>query len=573
MANTVNILGFANTFGDWVVATNAGSNEINSLGKGNWTKDTGTLILNGAPNGLQVANNAYIQGQLQVQGTGSSAIIQNNLIVGPTVAAPTGGGSLYLNNTVFSLYSSGQANIAGTLYATGPSTGLYVSNNATINGNTRINGIATIIGSTSITGTIGASNFSGTSSGTNTGDQTDISGTAGNITAATNSTLTTLSNLSLPTSQLSGTVGVSSGGTNLSSYTTGDILYASGATTIAKLIDVATGNVVISGGVGVAPSYGKVGLTTHVSGILPSANGGTGSASLTANNVLLGNGTSSLQVVSPGNSGNLLTSTGTTWISSAPVPQIQTIGATVATNAMTISAPSGLRLDFRDPSLASGTITTVSGTPANLVIPSGATLGTIAGKLERLILLALNISGTIELAVVNIMGGVDLTETVYISTTAISAGASSPSVIYSTTARTSVAFRVIGCIDSSQVTAGLWANTPQRIQGAGGQALTALSSLGYGQTWQNVLVSPGRNPSQNYYNTTNRPIFIEVGVQAVSGSPNITIVVNGESIVNFTFPYGTGNPLSFIVPIGATYYYTVSAGTTVNRWYELREYL
>jgi hypothetical protein len=213
MANTVNILGFANTFGDWVVATNAGSNEINSLGKGNWTKDTGTLILNGTPNGLQVANNAYIQGQLQVQGTGSSAIIQNNLIVGPTVAAPTGGGSLYLNNTVFSLYSSGQANIAGTLYVTGPSTGLYVSNNAIINGNTRINGIATIIGSTSITGTIGASNFSGTSSGTNTGDQTNISGTAGNITAATNSTLTTLSALSLPTSQLSGNVSITAGGT------------------------------------------------------------------------------------------------------------------------------------------------------------------------------------------------------------------------------------------------------------------------------------------------------------------------------------------------------------------------
>ena len=46
MANTVNILGFANTFGDWVVATNADSNEINSIGKYDWTKDSGTLFIN-----------------------------------------------------------------------------------------------------------------------------------------------------------------------------------------------------------------------------------------------------------------------------------------------------------------------------------------------------------------------------------------------------------------------------------------------------------------------------------------------------------------------------------------------
>lgn len=49
-------------------------------------------------------------------------------------------------------------------------------------------------------------------------------------------------------------------------------------------------------------------------------NGGTGSTALTANNVLLGNGTSAVQVVAPGTSGNVLVSNGTTWVSSgAPV--------------------------------------------------------------------------------------------------------------------------------------------------------------------------------------------------------------------------------------------------------------
>lgn len=69
---------------------------------------------------------------------------------------------------------------------------------------------------------------------------------------------------------------VASGGTGLTSYAIGDLIYASGATTLAKLADVATGNALIAGGIGVAPSWGKVGLTTHVSGILPLANGGSG---------------------------------------------------------------------------------------------------------------------------------------------------------------------------------------------------------------------------------------------------------------------------------------------------------
>jgi len=72
------------------------------------------------------------------------------------------------------------------------------------------------------------------------------------------------------------TLPVTSGGTGFASYAVGDLVYANTTTTLAKLADIATGNVLLSGGVGVAPSYGKVGLTTHVTGILPVANGGTG---------------------------------------------------------------------------------------------------------------------------------------------------------------------------------------------------------------------------------------------------------------------------------------------------------
>lgn len=109
------------------------------------------------------------------------------------------------------------------------------------------------------------------------------------------------------------------GGTGQTSYTIGDILYASGATTLTKLAGVALGNALISGGVGAAPSWGKVSLsgTQHVTGTLPVGNGGTGAITLTANSVILGNGTSAVQSVAPGTAGNVLTSNGTTWISSA----------------------------------------------------------------------------------------------------------------------------------------------------------------------------------------------------------------------------------------------------------------
>jgi len=50
---------------------------------------------------------------------------------------------------------------------------------------------------------------------------------------------------------------------------------------------------------------------------LPVASGGTGQTSLTANNVILGNGASSVQFVAPGSAGNVLTSNGTTWVSGA----------------------------------------------------------------------------------------------------------------------------------------------------------------------------------------------------------------------------------------------------------------
>jgi len=122
------------------------------------------------------------------------------------------------------------------------------------------------------------------------------------------------------------------------------------------------------------------GLTTP----LTVAQGGIGVGTLTANNVLLGNGTSALQVVAPSTAGNVLTSNGTTWASSAPpsgtVSSIATgnglSGGTITTTGtLTIAAPS------------SGSVGSycIAGSPASGNNPTTFTPGsTVSGSTLRM---------------------------------------------------------------------------------------------------------------------------------------------------------------------------------------------
>ena len=87
------------------------------------------------------------------------------------------------------------------------------------------------------------------------------------------------------------------------------------------------------------PLNGTVGAGTPASGAFTTlsattpvavGSGGTGAATFTANNVLLGNGTSAFQVVAPGASGNVLTSNGTTWTSATPAASGASKGQAIA---------------------------------------------------------------------------------------------------------------------------------------------------------------------------------------------------------------------------------------------------
>lgn len=160
----------------------------------------------------------------------------------------------------------------------------------------------------------------------------------------------------------------------------------------------------------------------------------------------------------------------------AVASKIEPISAAVATGALTLTL-NPTALEFRSNALTSGTVNSRSVSSAlALVVPSGATLGSTSAALSRLMLLAIDNAGTVELAVCN--GSLTLDESTLISTTVLDAASDSASVIYSTAARTNVPFRIVGYVESTQATAGTWATAPSKIQGVGGQIRQASVSGG-----------------------------------------------------------------------------------------------
>jgi hypothetical protein len=119
------------------------------------------------------------------------------------------------------------------------------------------------------------------------------------------------------------------------------------------------------------------GLTTP----LTVAQGGIGAATLTANNVILGNGTSAVQVVAPSTNGNILTSNGTTWTSAAPAG----VTSAVAGNGMAVSGATGaVTFSLACPTWGTvgsdacgiGTSTGNQGSSGSVVNPTLLTVGT-----------------------------------------------------------------------------------------------------------------------------------------------------------------------------------------------------
>jgi len=222
---------------------------------------------------------------------------------------------------------SGISISSGTISATGLTTN-NLSSNAGIT-NAQLANSSITIGSTSMALGSSVTNIAGLTSVSSTVFTGSLSGNASTTTKL--ATPVTINGVSFDGSA---NITISTNLTNGLTFNNGGSGEASGASfsgLSAKTISYNT--------IGASPLAGSSSLTTLgtiTSGTwsgttISVANGGTGSTSLTSNNVLLGNGIGALQSVAPGTSGNVLTSNGTTWVSSAAPILRETLNTYLAT--------------------------------------------------------------------------------------------------------------------------------------------------------------------------------------------------------------------------------------------------
>jgi hypothetical protein len=230
-------------------------------------------------------------------------------------------------------------------------------------------------------------------------------------------------------------------------------------------------------------------------------------------------------------------------------PSVGSNALTIALKTVAGTDPSStdpIGIAFRSSTLTSGAYVSRSVTAAlSMVVSSGSTLGHTSATEWPIYVYALDNAGTVELAVST--SPVD--ERYRQSTTAEGGAGAADSVaaLYSTTARTNVAVRLIAVLKSTQATAGTWASAPTAVSqptaphpiaqaiarpasataGIGGVAIS--SSCG-AYTRANAVEADVTNLSVTL-STTGRPVWVGLIHDASANASTIGIV----NTTNFFF--------------------------------------
>lgn len=469
----------------------------------------------------------------------------------------------------------------------------------------------------------------------------NTTGTAANITASSNATLTTLSALSLPGTQVTGnisgnaanvtgTVGTGSGGTGVTSVTTAPTassfagwdanknlsgnnfidgyattVTAAGTTTLTvssagvqnftgtttQTVKLPVATTLVNGQSFVISNQSTGAVTVETSGlntlVTVAANqtatvtcvntaGGTGTASwnytlatqsaggsgtvtsvtFTGDGTVLSSTASSAVTTSGTVTAALKTQTANTVLAgpssgSAANPTFRALvnadvsgllsqpfdlsnlglSVSVATNVLTValkqadgstdpSASSAVRIGFRSATATSGAYAqrTVTSALSVNTVAAGASFGLVSGQAQYVHVYALDNAGAVELA---LAGSRIFDEGSVQSTTAIGAGSTSSSVLYSTTARTNVPVRYIGRILVNEATAGTYASAATEV--------TVWPTDRYRQERSEIWVDSATGGS--IHGSTNTCILRFANVTKTSGSA-ITLTqsaTNGDS--------------------------------------------